>query len=896
MKRIELIEKTLAKLSAEHGVTAGELAADLGLSRANVSGDLNRLCDEGKAEKEGSKPVYYRMAAAAVREKSEYFLNAFVQENPSLFHCVEQAKAAVLYPPHGMHMLLFGETGVGKSMFAEIIYRYASENGYLSATAPFVVFNCADYADNPQLLVSQLMGTKKGAFTGADADRQGLLEKADGGILFLDEVHRLPPQGQEMLFTFIDKGTYRRLGETEADRKASVLLICATTEDPDSSFLKTFIRRIPMILRIPNLSARSLDERLNLISRFFMGESARLGKPISVSVNSMRSLLSYHCANNIGQLKSDIQIICAKAYSDYISGIKSDLCVVSMDLPDHIREGLTAETSHRKIWSRFVGINQRFCVFDSKLEAPLKNEEENESIYDIIDRRMQELRNTETDREKIAEEVNQDIRRYFEKYSRISGQPGDLSSIRNLVGMDVISTVNKIIGYAEEKLMRSFGNNVRYGLAVHIYSSIGRIRRGQKIVNPQLNSIRKTLPQEFSVALESLKIIKGQIGIEIPIDEAGFLAAFFDLSHFRDRERVQVIVIAHGTSTATSLAETANRLLGMSYAAGINASLDESPRKVYLKLKGYLTDHPTSSLLLLVDMGSLMNFPADLERELGIQAKAIPLVSTLHVMEAVRKAAMGYPLAYVYQETLRVDELLYESKSSASIQERLARVFVVTVCTTGEGGAALIKNLLDSQLNYRDSLCETITLKLAGREEIQNRLSAVRQIGRVLCVVSPFQIDFPVPYFNLADVLEGHAVSQIQELIDQESVFDKIGQTFSTMLENGDSRKILNQVRRAVTDMEEKSGLELKLDVMIGVFCHMGCMVDRLLGKKSVTQFPEKEKFIEENRALVSIIKSACESLQSAFSISIPDDEICYITTFFSSENCKTGKSAASLA
>jgi transcriptional regulator with AAA-type ATPase domain len=451
LKRIDLIEKTLAKLSSSHGATAGELAASLGLSRANVSNDLNRLCDEGKAEKEGSKPVYYRIATAAIHQKAGYFLNAFVQDNPSLFHCVEQAKAAVLYPPHGMHMLLFGETGVGKSIFAEMIYRYANENGFLSSTAQFVVFNCADYTDNPQLLVSQLMGTKKGAFTGADADRPGLLEKANGGILFLDEVHRLPPQGQEMLFTFIDKGIYRRLGETDMERKASVLLICATTENPDSNLLKTFTRRIPMILKIPNLSERSMDERLNLISRFFMDESARLGKPISISVNSVRSLLSYYCPNNIGQLKSDIQIICAKAYSDYISGIKSELCVVSMDLPDHIREGLTRGTSHRKIWSRFVGINKRFCVFDSKLEAPLKNEKENESIYDIIDSRMQELKNTETDREKITEKVNQDILMYFEKYSQISVQAEDFSSIRNLVGMDVIYMVDKIISYAEEK-------------------------------------------------------------------------------------------------------------------------------------------------------------------------------------------------------------------------------------------------------------------------------------------------------------------------------------------------------------------------------------------------------------------------------------------------------------
>ena len=65
---------------------------------------------------------------------------------------------------------------------------------------------------------------------------KGLIEKAHEGILFLDEVHRLPPEGQEMLFTFIDRGVYRRLGETENERKAQVLIITATTEEPNSFY------------------------------------------------------------------------------------------------------------------------------------------------------------------------------------------------------------------------------------------------------------------------------------------------------------------------------------------------------------------------------------------------------------------------------------------------------------------------------------------------------------------------------------------------------------------------------------------------------------------------------------------------------------------------------------
>ena len=106
---------------------------------------------------------------------------------------IERAKAAIIYPPRGLHTLLLGQTGVGKSLFAEQMYEYAREENILGEDAPFIRFNCADYANNPNLLTAQIFGVKKGTFTGAEMDREGLLKKAHNGIFFLDEVHRLPP-------------------------------------------------------------------------------------------------------------------------------------------------------------------------------------------------------------------------------------------------------------------------------------------------------------------------------------------------------------------------------------------------------------------------------------------------------------------------------------------------------------------------------------------------------------------------------------------------------------------------------------------------------------------------------------------------------------------------------
>ncbi len=135
------------------------------------------------------------------------------------------------------------------------------------ALIPFVEFNCAEYADNPQLLLSHLFGYKKGAFTGALEDKPGLVEQANGGILFLDEIHGLSSTGQEMFFSLLDTGVFRRVGDN-TPRTSRFMLIGATTK-PLTDLLETFLRRMPVLISMPTLSDRPMKERLELVEHFF---------------------------------------------------------------------------------------------------------------------------------------------------------------------------------------------------------------------------------------------------------------------------------------------------------------------------------------------------------------------------------------------------------------------------------------------------------------------------------------------------------------------------------------------------------------------------------------------------------------------------------------------------
>ena len=209
------------------GVDAMEIEKQLNIVRNNASTLLNMLFSEEKLIKISTRPVRFipKEVISDMKNmniyKNEFTVsefnelikedhkndeeldpfNSLVGHDSSLLNQIEQAKAALMYPPNGLHSLILGESGVGKTTFAHTMYEYALRaKGKNKKDFPIISFNCADYYNNPQLLLSQLFGHTKGAFTGADSDKVGLVEKANGGILFLDEVHRLPPDGQEMLF------------------------------------------------------------------------------------------------------------------------------------------------------------------------------------------------------------------------------------------------------------------------------------------------------------------------------------------------------------------------------------------------------------------------------------------------------------------------------------------------------------------------------------------------------------------------------------------------------------------------------------------------------------------------------------------------------------------------
>lgn len=181
----ERVYESLHILEQEHndGVTAIQLAEFLGMKRNSASHYLNLLLEAKKVQRTGTKPAKWKTIENTTSSKSDVFAD-FVGYQSSLDQEIEQCKAAIEYPPRGLPIIINGKSGVGKSYLASLIHAYSIKEELIQKEAPFVVLNCADYANNPELLSATLFGYKKGTFTGADTDRTGLIDEADNGILF----------------------------------------------------------------------------------------------------------------------------------------------------------------------------------------------------------------------------------------------------------------------------------------------------------------------------------------------------------------------------------------------------------------------------------------------------------------------------------------------------------------------------------------------------------------------------------------------------------------------------------------------------------------------------------------------------------------------------------------
>ena len=853
MEAKEEIYQYIRKHIKEDGVTAQSIAEIFGIKRNVASHYLNLLEKEGKLQKGTNRPVHFSIPtdtekkaeecnnmiderSAAQKEVSVF--SKFIGYNGSMEQVIEKCKAAVNYPVNGLTMIICGASGVGKSYLASLIHQYAVESGAVEKNAPFVVLNCADYANNSELLSSVLFGHVKGAFTGANEEKQGLLAEADGGYLFLDEVHNLSAENQEKLFLFIDSQKYRMLGDSKNWQTAKVRLLFATTEDIHSTLLATFRRRIPFEIRIPDFLERSYGERFLLVSSFFQNEAEILKKNICVDSEYFRRMLNLHEEGNIGAVKSKIKVLCAQAYSQQR---EEELRITT--------PGKESSDSFHFYWNRpekkkWMSSYQIFSNITGCFVSGMnysKIEEVLELFLQTITRRLEENNFYEIPpfrhyEEKCRNSINKILKSYGYRLNELEIDEFYKMVIAVLFDETFFGAAFKISGYEKKKYRK-------YEVM------ISRIL--DAVLEDYNDNVREFLQTILTVWLSDKVKVKSKIN---------------------------ALILMHGEHSASSMASLANEMIGDYVYEAFDMPIQVHTEELIVKVNDYVRDIETNEgLVLLVDMGSLERMYDKISRNVDGDLVIVNNVSTAFALE------LGFSLfdkADIYRIT-QMDMSQFNMKMQY-YKGLSQKPNIIVSCISGEGIAVEIKEILSRYVNTDE--IDILTMDYSELKKQLNRGSAEDFHNTIVVFTTTPLSSTVVPVMNVEDLVNGFTNPSFPEfMLNKENVREFTNDIIKLFTLKGVASRlrflnpevVMQEVDQVIRGYENYYHVQLPNFLRINLFLHTSIMIERVLVKEESGKIDsiDTEGINEESRKFIEVSKDIFKSIMMKYKIEISDAE-----------------------
>lgn len=857
MEAKEEIYQYIRKNIKEDGVTAQSIAEIFGIKRNVASHYLNLLEKEGKLQKGTNRPVHFSIPTDTekkaeecnnmiderpVAQKEVSVFSKFIGYNGSMEQVIEKCKAAVNYPVNGLTMIICGASGVGKSYLASLIHQYAVESGAVEKNAPFVVLNCADYANNSELLSSVLFGHVKGAFTGANEEKQGLLAEADGGYLFLDEVHNLSAENQEKLFLFIDSQKYRMLGDSKNWQTAKVRLLFATTEDIHSTLLATFRRRIPFEIRIPDFLERSYGERFLLVSSFFQNEAEILKKNICVDSEYFRRMLNLHEEGNIGAVKSKIKVLCAQAYSQQR---EEELRITT--------PGKESSDSFHFYWNRpekkkWMSSYQIFSNITGCF-VPGMNYSKIEEVLDLflqtITRRLEENKKENNFceippfrhyEEKCRNSINKILKSYGYRLNELEIDEFYKMVIAVLFDETFFGAAFKISGYEKKKYRK-------YEVM------ISRIL--DAVLEDYNDNVREFLQTILTVWLSDKVKVKSKIN---------------------------ALILMHGEHSASSMASLANEMIGDYVYEAFDMPIQVHTEELIVKVNDYVRDIETNEgLVLLVDMGSLERMYDKISRNVDGDLVIVNNVSTAFALE------LGFSLfdkADIYRIT-QMDMSQFNMKMQY-YKGLSQKPNIIVSCISGEGIAVEIKEILSRYVNTDE--IDILTMDYSELKKQLNRGSAEDFHNTIVVFTTTPLSSTVVPVMNVEDLVNGFTNPSFPEfMLNKENVREFTNDIIKLFTLKGVASRlrflnpevVMQEVDQVIRGYENYYHVQLPNFLRINLFLHTSIMIERVLVKEESGKIDsiDTEGINEESRKFIEVSKDIFKSIMMKYKIEISDAE-----------------------
>ncbi len=810
-------------------VTAEQVAEYLSVTRQVASHYLTRLMEEGMVTRIPGKPVYWTTCRKAGLKEKNVFAD-FIGWNGSQADAVNRCKAAVKYPPNGLNILITGESGVGKSYLAKLIYQYSVQEKILPEKAPYMVLNCADYANNPELLSSVLFGYVKGAFTGAAGNKEGLISEADGGYLFLDEVHRLSRENQEKLFLFMDSGMFRPLGENRGWKHAKVRFIFATTEKANEVFLETFLRRIQTHVSLISYAQRPEIEKYQIIQTIYKQETRQIQKNIRVNKEVIKHLLHAGPRGNIGRIKNIIKQSCADAYCR--DSDQEILEIKLTDVPSLLNEQKGTQLSG--IWTNLQDMYIYADESDASESAGEVQAEAGGKLEQLIADCSRDPHYYRTFPLQMKE-----LFTHFQKEAPVTAASAEKQLYRNMFRQLWNEVIQKKYGiFAEEGEIWA---------CCELYMWLLAAPEDHPVIFPaECYNLERNYYRSWYVAEQ----FAAALGNLIPSRQKEYVPFLSMELHPYISEHISIsgLLVAHGEKTASSIQEVVNHLCRTYIFEGIDMPVDTGIDEIILRVSNYIRKQAGGNgLILIIDTGSLNQLYSSIREFVKKDLLVIDNLTTSVALDIGLKIQGGIPFSEIAERAekgYKIQAKYYEGFSKNQ--------HIIISCMSGEGVSNKIKDMI---LDYiPPGSVELITMEY---KELKTAISEnlADFFANTMLVISTNDLpdDFWIPHINIYNILSSDGTEKmwsfLQEVMDFQQYQKMLGELLKFFSREGVADHlqflnpvvVINEVETVLARYEAHYHFHIQEKLKLNLYMHLALMLERLL----VNREPAEEEIAE---------------------------------------------------
>ncbi len=867
-------EKFLEEPSSE--VSADKLAARLNVSRSVVSKYLNEMASAHKAVKIITRPVLF-LDKGLIEKKTgrklsqEEFLSIqeFLDEiacdsayslaldnvigsRSSLHGIVAELKASAQYPsPNGRAVLLLGEMGTGKKYLTNA---YAFYLGGIEKKTSVLTVHCGR---NRCHLKEYLFG---------GIESTGIIEKAENEIIYFHDAALLPQEVQEELALLIENGyMWRRNGKVV---RCSARFVFGS-DIADRQKLSGILERvIPVQAVLPPLRERTVREKELLLKKFFSEEQMKLGGILHISNIVYNILLRSDYQRNIAGLRDAVTSICARAN---VNRKDEEIRVLVQHLPTDLLSGVK-DTVYDE--ARIFTLQE------------LKEASEQDKVITLYNTILESYRenkgNSEPDkRENFFKAVTQCMNQccdyiIFEK--KLDG-PG-MEAIRAVIGNAFTAVQDKVNITARFRFIEV--------LAALTYKKMyldSNIQTWEEEHAGELEEVlayvQDEMDEEYRIASGRIDLLRQMLNLGSCSFDKLFTAInlrFYGSNPYR--AKTAGLILAHGYATASSIADSVNRMLGTYIFDAVDMPLDVSASEVAEHVSDYIKCHVFSeNLILLVDMGSLESITEKAGEGTNLQIGILNNVSTRCALD-VGSGIMAYEsLEDILVQACANNENKYRI---ITCDKRQDAILVIT--EAGEEATERIIRLLEK------SLPKKIDVKFisANYHQIwaEGSKSPFFQIYHPLFIVCTMDTGIrDIPQLLLEDIIGIEDISYFRRLFGNYFNYSEMRQFTENLLKNFTLENVIENitilnpnillafVEDAVASLEIVQKIHIPPKTKITLYIHTCCMVERLI-TKSVPDLEREEKFEKTSGDFIDSFEKSFLEMTKHYHIKIPVSEI----------------------